>query len=126
MPNTIFAISSEISVVGASLSQLQAILLSKENPSQLLQTRPEIAATFDTSLIGCVVLFTCLDEELRGILKHADGKNNFSRKGKLKAMWKQERFQELLDGVRGQQLAINTLIQLLQMYFDLLYAFEKN
>ena len=34
----------------------------------------------------------------------------------MRVVWKQETFQELLDGIRGQQLAINTLIQLLQMY----------
>lgn len=110
------AISSEAAVVSASLSQIQALILSKKNPEQLLRTRPEIAATLDTSLTGCMVLFSCLDEEIREISKHARGRGDFSWKGKARITWKQEAMQELLDGIRGQQLAINTLIQLLQMY----------
>ena len=110
------AIASEAAVISASLSQIQALVLSKQNPEQLLRSRPEVAATLDTLLIGCMVLFSCLDEELREVQRHARGDHNFSWKGKLQTVWKHETFQELLDGLRGQQLAINTLISLLQMY----------
>lgn len=115
-PRNMVAISSEVTVISASLSQIQAIILSKQDSAQLLQSRPEIAATLDTSLTGCMVLFSCLDEEIREVSRHAGGRDGFSWRGRVKTIWKQETFQELLDGIRGQQLAINTLIQLLQMY----------
>ena len=117
-PRNILAISTEATVISASLAQIQALILSKENPEQVLHSRPEIAATLDTSLTGCMVLFSCLDQELRDIKRdaHRQGREKLSFKGKIKTVWKQETFQELLDGIRGQQLAINTLIQLLQMY----------
>jgi hypothetical protein len=110
------AISSEVAVISASLSQIQALILSKQDPEMLLRSRPEIAATLDTALTGCMVLFSCLDEEIRNVSRYARGHNAFSWKGKMRVVWKQETFQELLDGIRGQQMAINTLIQLLQMY----------
>lgn len=115
-PRNVVAVSSEIAVISASLSQIQALLLSKENPEHLLRSRPEIAATLDTTLTGCMVLFSCLDAELHEISKYTSGQDSLSWKGKFKVVWKQETFQELLDGIRGQQIAINTLIQLLQMY----------
>ena len=98
------------------MSQIQAIILSKQNPENLLRSRPEIAATLDTSLTGCMVLFSCIDEEVREVSKHVGGKAGLSWRGRVKTIWKQETFQELLGGLRGQQLAVNTLIQLLQMY----------
>ena len=112
------AISTEATVISASLSQMQHLILTKQNPEQLLRSRPEIAATLDTSLTGCMVLFSCLDDELREVSRHARGTNSLSWRGKIKTAWKQDKFQELLDGIRGQQTAINTLIQLLQMYVD--------
>ncbi len=109
------AISSGATVISATVSHIQALILSKPDPEYLLRSRPELAATLDTSLIGCMVLFSCLEKEMQEITKYATGKDEISWKGKVKSVWKQERFQELLDGLRGQQLAINTLIQLLQM-----------
>ncbi|KAK5735308.1 hypothetical protein LTR17_008315 [Elasticomyces elasticus] len=114
-PRTLIIISSEISVISASLSQLQALILSQKNPEKLLRSRPEIAATLDTSLTGCMVLFSCLDEEVREVSRHVRGLGNLSWVGRVKTVWKQAKFQELLDAIRGQQVAINTLMQLLQM-----------
>ena len=115
-PRSMIAISSEVAVISASLSQIQALILSKQDPEMLLRSRPEIAATLDTALTGCMVLFSCLDEEIRIVSRYALRQHGFSWKGKMRAVWKHEIFQELLDGIRGQQMAINTLIQLLQMY----------
>ncbi|KAK3641007.1 hypothetical protein LTR56_008395 [Elasticomyces elasticus] len=114
-PRTLIIISSEIAVISASLSQLQALILSQKNPEKRLRSRPEIAATLDTSLTGCMVLFSCLDEEVREVSRHVRGLGNLSWVGRVKTVWKQAKFQELLDAIRGQQVAINTLMQLLQM-----------
>ncbi|KAK5689848.1 hypothetical protein LTR97_012608 [Elasticomyces elasticus] len=117
-PRTFVIISSEIAVISASLSQLQALILSQKNPEKLLRSRPEIAATLDTSLTGCMVLFSCLDEEVREVSRHVRGLGNLSWVGRVKTVWKQAKFQELLDAIRGQQVAINTLMQLLQILED--------
>lgn len=115
-PRNMIAISSEVAVISASLSQIQALILSKQDPEMLLRSRPEIAATLDTALTGCMVLFSCLNEEILNVSRYAQGQSDVSWKGKIRAAWKHEAFQELLYGIRGQQTAINTLIQLLNMY----------
>lgn len=108
------SVSSEMTVVSASLSHIQTLILSKQDSESLLRSRPEIAATLDTALTGCMVLFSCLDEEIKSVTKQPRRIATLSWKGKIKVTWKHETFQELLDGIRGQQLAISTLIQLLQ------------
>lgn len=108
------AISSEMTLINASLSHIQTLILSKEDSESLLRSRPEIATTLDTALTGCMVLFSCLDEEIKNVTKHTRRLATLPWKGKMKVAWKHETFQELLDGIRGQQLAISTLIQLLQ------------
>jgi hypothetical protein len=107
-PRSIVAISSEAKVMGASLSRIQAFMLSSEDPKALIRSRPEIAAILDSSLTGCAVLFSCLDEEIRKVSASADGHDTLA--------WKNDTFKELLDGLRGQQLAITLLLRLLQMY----------
>ncbi|KAK5680681.1 hypothetical protein LTS10_007614 [Elasticomyces elasticus] len=100
-PRTLIIISSEIAVISASLSQLQALILSQKNPEKLLRSRPEIAAALDTSLTGCMVLFSCLDEEVREVSRHVRGLGNLSWVGRVKTVWKQAKFQELLDAIRA-------------------------
>ena len=108
------SISSEMTVVSASLSHIQTLILSEEDSESLLRSRPEIAVTLETALTGCIVLSSCLDEEIKNVTKHTRRITALPWKGKIKVAWKHETFQELLDGIRGQQLAISTLIQLLQ------------
>jgi hypothetical protein len=73
-----------MTVVSASLSHIQTLILSKEDSETSLRSRPEIAATLDTALTGCMVLFGCLDEEIKNITKHARRITTFSWKGKIK------------------------------------------
>jgi hypothetical protein len=110
------AISSEAKVMGASLSRIQAFMLSSEDPKAFIRSRPDIAAILDSSLTGCAVLFSCLDEEIRKVSASADGHDTLAWKAKASMVWKNDTFKELLDGLRGQQLAITLLLQLLQMY----------
>jgi hypothetical protein len=101
--------------MGASLSQIQTFILSHGNPAKFLQSRPDVAAILDRSLTGCTVLFSCLNEEIGKVSKSADGHNTIAWKAKARMVWKNDTFKELLDGLRGQQLAITLLLQLLQM-----------
>jgi hypothetical protein len=108
--------------MGASLSQIQTFILSHGNPAKFLQSRPDVAATLDRSLTGCAVLFSCLDEEIRKVSQSADGQFILAWKAKARIVWKHETFKELLDGLRGQQVAITLLLQLLQMCVEYSWA----
>jgi len=109
--------------MGASLSRMQAFVLSSEDPKAFIRSRPDIAAILDSSLTGCAVLFSCLDEEIRKVSGSADGNNTLAWKAKARMVWKNDTFKELLDGLRGQQLAITLLLQLFQMCVENLRIF---
>lgn len=114
-PRSLVAMSSETAVIGVSLSHIQALISTQPKLGDLLRSRPDVRMALDTCLTGSIVRFSCLDDELRKILKHTRGKDKLSSKGKAKTVWKHETLQELLDGLRGQQTSLSTLIQLLQM-----------
>lgn len=113
---TIVSICSEATTISASLSHIQSLLLSKKDLEGILQARQDLAAALDTALVGCVVLFSCLSEETKRLTKGSIGPSTFTWKSKARLLWNHDKLKELLDGLRGQQTAINTLIQLLQVY----------
>ena len=114
-PRSMVAISSEASVMSVSLSQIEALILSHKDPESFLRSRPNVAATLDRSLIGCTILFSCLDNEIEKMSSSAGGHGTLTWKAKARMVWKYETFKELLDNMRGQQVGITLLLQLLQM-----------
>src|SRR5262245_29595123 len=67
--STVAALCTESSIISSSLCQIQTLLL--RNPDALapqFESRPELAATFDTALTGCIVVFSRLDEELSTLM----------------------------------------------------------
>jgi hypothetical protein len=93
------------------------IVCEKSDLVQVLESRTELNYALDVALTGCVVLFSCLEDEIRNITLDssptAAGAINW--KGKAKLVWNHEKLRDLLDGLRGQQIAINLLIQLVQL-----------
>jgi hypothetical protein len=65
---------SETIVIGTTLAKIQGILLS--HPQALtaqIQAVPglELEATFDIALVGCQVIYSCLDIEVQRLKAHA-------------------------------------------------------
>jgi len=114
-PMTIISICSETTTISVSLSHIQSLLLSKRDLEGILQARQDLATALDTALVGCAVLFSCLNEETQRITKGQSGSSTFAFRSKARLLWNHDKLKELLDGLRGQQIAINTLIQLLQV-----------
>lgn len=113
---TITAICSETSVVSASLSQIQSLLYRDGDALILkLEQRPDLASTFDIALTGCMVLYSSLEDEiadLRVAIRQDDG---LGWKDKFKTAWKEDDMTHLLQQIRGQVIALNVLLQGLQM-----------
>ncbi|KAF2474436.1 uncharacterized protein BDR25DRAFT_121958 [Lindgomyces ingoldianus] len=105
----ISAIYSESMVIAASLSQVQSLL-----QRDALQNKPELHETFDRALTGCRVVYVCLEEEVRELAGKANN-NELRSRDRLKYLWREETFKELLQQIRGQQSALSLLIQGLQM-----------
>jgi hypothetical protein len=108
---TISAIYSESRVIGASLGHIQSLVL--RNPDALrsnLQARPELESTFEDALMGCMLMYSVLNEEVQKL-----NTNSESPWTRATAVWKEDAMRELLQQIRGQQTAISLLIQALQM-----------
>jgi hypothetical protein len=109
------SISSETTVISASLSQVQSLLLRQTDLPAMLESRPELVATLDAALTGCMVLFSCLDDEMQNILASSSKAGLISWRSKAKMVWNQDRLKELLDALRGLQSSMNVLLSLLQV-----------
>ncbi|KAF2495122.1 hypothetical protein BU16DRAFT_527008 [Lophium mytilinum] len=113
---TIGSLCSETTIVSASLSQIQTLFLQDINSrSEQIKSRPDIVATFDIALTGCMVVFSCLDEEVRNLTMGTMDAKSVNWKKKARVIWKEDTMRELLSQIRGQQTALTLLIQLLQM-----------
>ncbi|KAM7203331.1 hypothetical protein V8F33_002322 [Rhypophila sp. PSN 637] len=83
VPTTIIAISSEMTVISASLAHIQGILVQKRGLSNDIwqqgngqnDDKNMRLAALDTSLTGCLVLFSCLDQEIATVNKSRSVKN---------------------------------------------------
>lgn len=113
---TISAICSETTIVSASLSQLQVILLQGSGA-----IKPELIPVLDTAITGCNVTFSCLEREVGKITAACPPGSSAtmvaepSMKMKLKLLFNEDTMKELLQHIRGQQSALTFLLQLLQM-----------
>ncbi|PQE05958.1 camk camkl kin4 kinase protein [Rutstroemia sp. NJR-2017a BBW] len=116
-PISIVSICSEAAVISACLSRLQMIVCEKQDLVQTLESMTELNYALDVALTGCVVLFSCLDDEIRNITSDSSptAAGAIRWKGKAKLVWNHEKLRDLLDGLRGQQVAIDLLIQLVQL-----------
>ncbi|KAK0512606.1 hypothetical protein JMJ35_004623 [Cladonia borealis] len=113
-PMTMTAIASECSVLSASLSHIQD--LATQNADAFvsrLKSQSNFTTTFDTALAGCALVFSVLDTQIQDITKGKDP-GDMDRIGKVKAVWKDDSLKELLQQLRGQQIAMNLLLTALQ------------
>ncbi|KAF7551883.1 hypothetical protein G7Z17_g4720 [Cylindrodendrum hubeiense] len=115
-PVVVASICSESTVISASLAQIQNLLLRRQDLSTAWQSQSGLAGALDTTLTGCMVLYSCLDDEVQNITSGTADASQMRWKARARAVWNEEKLQELLVALRGQQTAITLLIQLLQMY----------
>lgn len=114
---TISALCAESTVICASLSQIQSLILSRpEIVKAQLKERPELVATFDVALTGCMVVFAVLDDELQKLVAHGlEPVEEVGWTEKAKFLWKESFMKDLLGQIRGQQSALALLMQAIQM-----------
>jgi hypothetical protein len=109
---TLAALSSECTVISTSLTEMQMLLL--QNP--VVRNRPDLLDIFDNGLTGCMLLFTCLEQEIRKLsLPNSNSQVKIPWISKAKIVWNEATMKEYLSQIRGQQSTLSFLIQLLQM-----------
>jgi hypothetical protein len=113
---TIGAICAESAVVNAALSQIQSLLFRQGDRIIIrLNDRPDLASAFDTSLTGCMLLYSCLENEVGNLRAALDQGTGLNWKHKFTAVWKENTMQGLLQQIRGQEIALQLLLQSLHM-----------
>ncbi|KAK5720464.1 hypothetical protein LTR17_014940 [Elasticomyces elasticus] len=100
----------------ADLAQIESLLRQDGDAviSRFIQ-QPVLASAFDTAITGCQMVYSCLDAELQDFVRalQQDGSLDWTRK--FKTIWKQDTMTGFQQQIRGQVLALNTLLQGLQM-----------
>jgi hypothetical protein len=104
---------AECAVTRESLS---LILLHTTEPDSLanalLASNASLAETFDIALTGCTVTLSVLENELQNIQKENDPLLDF--KGKARFIWNESTLKRVMEELRGQRDALNTLIIIVQ------------
>lgn len=113
---TIAAIYSESMVIGASLRQLQHILAQNEEVClQQFQNRSDLSDVFEAALLGCSLVYSCLDDEVQRLMVPTNDANETNRLARARFLWREETMRELLQSIRAQNAAISLLLQCLQV-----------
>lgn len=115
-PVTLASLCSETTIIGASLSRIQTLLLQDvSTTSARLENRPDVRDAFDKALMGCMLVFSCLEEDIRGITRDTMHVETISWESKFLTLWNEDAMAERLRQLRGQQTALSLLVGLLQM-----------
>lgn len=118
-PLILVSMCSETNVISASLAHLRSLLLHRQH---IGRSQPELLLldVLDQALTGCNVVFGCLGLELRRIVPGSGEPGPASAaaagwRARARLIWNEKRLNELLSALRGQQTAINLVIQLFQV-----------
>jgi hypothetical protein len=115
-PMVVASICTESTTLVASLSFIQSLLLQRQDLASVWQSRTDLPMVLDAALTGAMVLFSCLHSEIQSILAGAPDSSQLRWRSRVRVMWNEAKLNELLNALRGQQISLNLLIQLLQMY----------
>ncbi|KAL2204209.1 hypothetical protein CC79DRAFT_1277158 [Sarocladium strictum] len=114
VPLVIATLCAESTVISCALSQLQILILQRDDLAQAWSSKTDIREAFEMGLNGCMLVFSCLEAETRQLQTQMPGSSGPSVWTKIKFMWNQDRLKELLTALRGQQTSINFLLQVLE------------
>jgi hypothetical protein len=112
-PLLLSSISSECSVVYASLALLQN-LYSTNSIAVEGQLSQQVLSAFNTALLGCALTLSVLDKEIDACVKAGRTPEDAAAVKKCKVVFERDNLQELLLQIRGQQTALTLLLTTLQ------------
>jgi hypothetical protein len=115
-PQTISHLSSQTKLMSFSLSQLQSTLFGDEDdiPTQAVHD-PDVKSVLDIALTACTLTLSCIESEVRSLIIKSDAGKDLEVMERAKVVWKDYRFEELLQQLNGQSVTIWFLYQGLQM-----------
>lgn len=111
----IVAICSESTVISASLTQIQSLLLQRHDFAEIWKSHTELPMVLDQAVTGVIVIFNLLDAEIQRITAGTSDPSRIRWRPRLRMLWNESQLNDLLSSIRGQQTSMTLLIQLLQM-----------
>ncbi|KAI1200447.1 Dbl homology domain-containing protein [Nemania serpens] len=112
---TISAIVTEATIISASLSRIQTLILGHVDDVNEKLKRPDLETTLDIALTGCFVVFNVLETEVRKLTEVPGAQEQgLGAMAKIRFMWSESTMQDLLRQIRGLQTALILLLQLLE------------
>lgn len=113
---TISAISTEATVVSASLSRMQGLILrDADDITGQLQDGSELTKIFDCALTGCSVVLDVIDDEIQKLVEASNGEEETGWSARCRLIWNEDLMRDLLVQLRGQQTALTLLLQGIQL-----------
>lgn len=110
---TISTLCRECASVSASLTDIQSSVL------QGFESQPELDSAFDTAVIGCLVMFTCLEQDISRTTSPPSEHTSNSRtpwRMKSKNELSEAQLSVYLSRIQDQKAAMAVLVQLLKMF----------
>jgi Fungal N-terminal domain of STAND proteins len=117
---TIAAIITETTIISASLSRIQSLILSSPDTMAEKLQREGLETTLDSALTGCYVVFDVLQTEIHKVMEAAANSNELSFKARIRYIWSEGNMQDSLNQLRGLQTALSLLLQLFGTYVSLI------
>jgi len=112
---TLPAIVTECNTIAINLSQIHALFdRDPDGTTSKLSNTPHLIPVFENALVGCGIVLSVIDDEIEKLSRSAR-KGKFPRMARIKYVWNEAKMKELLSQVRGQQAALQALLDALQL-----------
>lgn len=113
---TIASISLECSIISTSLTCIQQHMQrASDSADRQISDSSDLREVFSYALTGCNILFEALVDEIDRLLQGASDDGKLGWKTRSRYIWKEGTMNDLLGQLRGQQTALTSLMQALQM-----------
>lgn len=115
-PTSILAVAAKVQLVNVTLEQLQVLLIRCEDLADASGNAPiELITVLETTLQGCMVVYSCLDAEVVVKLSRSYSTGVISWNERFGLLWNEDKFKELEDSLHGVQHMISGVLSGLQM-----------
>lgn len=110
-PLAISSIASECTIIQASLAALQGMLLDNPGASSLPASAVQ---ALDMSLVGCALTLSVIDKDIRKCVQATSQSPGRALTRNALYIFEKAHFEELLQQIRGHQLALTLLLTTMQ------------
>jgi hypothetical protein len=112
---TVRSLCTESNAINTSLCEIRRLFM-RDGVGMVadLESRPEVMLALDESLTCCMMVFSCLEVDIRKLIPKDTRRFKWIRKTKI--VWNEQAMMGYINQLRGQQAMLGLLLQSLQLY----------